>query len=65
MSQAVNRKQKLFFGMTSFQVGVLFIFGLLACGVIGLLGFFVFNGTTSNGISGFNFTNPSGAFVGK
>jgi len=65
MSQAVNRKQKLFFGMTSFQVGVLFILGLLACGVIGLLGFFMFNGTAGNGISGFNFINPSGAIIGK
>ena len=65
MSQAINRKQKLFFGMTSFQVGFLFILGLLACGVIGLLGFFVFNSTAGNGISGFNFINPSGAFIGK
>ncbi len=65
MSQVVNRKQKIFFGMTSFQVGVLFILGLLACGVIGLLGFFVFNGTTSNVTSGFNFINPSGAIIGK
>jgi len=66
MSQAVNRKRKSFLGMTSFQVGVLFIFGLLACSVIGLLGFFVFNnGLTGNGISDFNFTNPSGAIIGK
>ncbi len=65
MSQVVNRKQKIFFGMTSLQVGVLFILGLLACGVIGLLGFFVFKGTTDNGSSGFNFINPSGPIVGK
>jgi hypothetical protein len=66
MSQAANRKQKSFLGMTSFQVGVLFILGLLACGVIGLLGFFVINnGMAGNGISGFNFTNPSSSIVGK
>lgn len=65
MSQVVNRKQKMFFGMTGFQVGVLFVLGLLACGVIGLLGFFVFNDTAGNRTSGFNFINPSGGIVGK
>jgi len=65
MSQIVKRKPKSFVGMTSFQVGVLFILGLLACGVIGLLGFFVFNSTAGNEVSGLNFTNPSGAFNGK
>jgi hypothetical protein len=65
MSQTVNHKQKFFLGMTSFQVGVLFILGLLACGVLGLLGFFVFNSTMGNEFSGFDSINPSRAIVGK
>lgn len=65
MSQVVNRKQKTFLGMTSFQVGVLFLLSILACGVIGLLGFLVLNNKTENGLSDFNFISPSGKFVGK
>lgn len=65
MSQVVKHKPKSFLGMTSFQVGILFILGLLACGVIGLLGFFVFNGTAGNEVSAFSFINPPGGFVGK
>lgn len=65
MLQTVNHKKKSFLGMTGFQIGVLFLLGLLTCGIIGLLGFFVLNSTTGNEISGFNFINPSGVFIGK
>jgi hypothetical protein len=65
MLQAEKRKSKLFLGMTGFQVGVLSLLGLLTCGIIGLLGFFVFNSTTGNQISGFNFPSPSSAIAGK
>jgi hypothetical protein len=65
MLQAMNRKPKLFLGMTGFQVGILSLLGLLTCGIIGLLGFFIFNRMTGNQISGFNFPSPSGAVAGK
>jgi len=64
MLQVVKRKQKLFLGMTGFQVGILSLLGLLTCGIIGLLSFFVFNSTTENRISGFNFPSPSDSVVG-
>lgn len=65
MSQTTNSKKTLFLGMSSFQVGILLILGVFACGVIGLLGVYVFNSTSENGISSVYFINPSGALVGK
>ncbi len=65
MSSQSAHKPKLFLGMTSFQLGILSVLGLMACGVIGLLGFFVLNNTVGYTVSNFGFANPENALAGK
>ncbi len=66
MVKIIKRPQKRLFGMTAFQITVLFLMALLAIGVMGFVALLIFGNTTpASLISNLGISNPTKAIIGK
>jgi hypothetical protein len=66
MAKTTQRTPKRYFGMTAFQIIVIFLLGLLTLGVIGLAVTLITGNSIPNiGLPGLGVLNPSKAILGK
>lgn len=52
-------------GMSNFQIGVLLFLGILTCGIVGGIGFWLFNGAEKTQDFNFSFSDPQKEIIGK